>query len=197
MILLFDLAGVLLEFCGVESTSKLSAGAVSAQKFGDFWSKSPVADHLYRGRISPEEFASGAVTEWALTTTPTEFLIAFRQWLVGPYEGAFELLAKLRRNHTLACLSNTNVLDCERFRAELRLHERFDFCFFSNEIGLRKPDIDCYRHVLERLNAQPAEVVFFDDNLECVEGAKAAGISAYQCVGLASLRKRLAALTLL
>jgi hypothetical protein len=55
MILLFDLAGVLLDFCGIESTWQISEGAVSPAEFGRFWSKSPVADRLYRGQITPEQ----------------------------------------------------------------------------------------------------------------------------------------------
>jgi putative hydrolase of the HAD superfamily len=187
VILLFDLAGVLLDFRGIESTWKLSKGTVSAEQFGRFWSKSPVADRYYRGAISPEQFATQTIGEWSLQVTAAQFLEAFRQWLIGPYEGAFELLAGLRMRHTVACLSNTNVLDCERFRSELGLPARFDHCFFSNEIGLRKPELSCYHYVLQQLNTRAADILFFDDNLECVEGARAAGIAAHQCVGIAPL----------
>ena len=63
MILLFDLAGLLLDFRGIESTSELSHGTVDAERFGRFWSESPVADRLYRGQCTPKEFAMGAVAE--------------------------------------------------------------------------------------------------------------------------------------
>ena len=197
MILLFDLAGVLLDFRGIESTRELSAGTISPEQFGRFWSVSPAADRLYRGKISPEQFAVETVAEWSLRITPVQFLAAFRHWLVGPYAGAFELLARLRGHHPLACLSNTNVLDCERFRSELKLHERFDYCFFSNEMGLRKPDISCYQHVLKHLDVKSTEVCFFDDSLECVAGARAAGIAAYQCAGIGAVVETLSTLGLL
>ena len=197
MILLFDLAGVLLDFRGIEATWELSGGTVSPEAFGRFWSRSPVADRLYRGQTSPEQFAAETVAEWDLKITAAQFLTVFRQWLVGPYAGAFELLARLRGQHTLACLSNTNALDCERFRSELKLHERFDYCFFSNEIGLRKPDISCYQHVLKHLGAKSTEVCFFDDSLECVAGARATGIAAYQCAGIGAVVETLRTLGLL
>lgn len=57
----------------------------------------------------------------------------------------------------------------QRIREELRLDEAFDRCFFSNEIGLRKPDPDCYRRVVEGLGVSAEEIVFFDDSRECVE----------------------------
>ena len=197
MILLFDLAGLLLDFRGIESTSELSHGAVDAERFGRFWSESPVADRLYRGQCTPKEFAMGAVAEWSLSVSPEEFLAAFGQWLIGPYSGAFELLAKLRERYVLACLSNTNELDCKRFRNELRLHQRFHYCFFSNEIGLRKPDLQCYRFVLKAMDAQNSDVIFFDDSRECIDGARAAGLQAYQCVGVTPLVEQLTALGLL
>ena len=68
------------------------------------------------------------------------------------------------------------------------IHERCDACFFSNEIGLRKPDSECYRHVVEQLGVPPEEIVFFDDSQECVIGARASGLPAYQCAGIDALR---------
>jgi HAD superfamily hydrolase (TIGR01509 family) len=84
-----------------------------------------------------------------------------------------------------------------RFRAELRLHERFHRCFFSNEIGLRKPEPQCYRFVLNALNARSADVIFFDDSRECVDGALAVGLQAYQCIGVAPLLDQLVSLKLI
>jgi glucose-1-phosphatase len=189
--LVFDLAGVLLDFGGVESLRALSDGRVGAGEFGRFWSRSPWADALYCGRCSPEAFAAGVVDELSLAVSPAEFLLAFRAWLRGPYPGAFDLLGALRPHYRLACLSNTNALDVQRFRDELRLPEAFDRCFFSNEIGLRKPDADCYRHVVDALGVRADEIVFFDDSRECVDGARAAGLHAHQVIGLDELRAAL------
>ena len=197
MILLFDLAGLLLDFRGIESLWEISNGTVDAEKFGRFWSESPVADRLYRGQCTPEEFAAGAVAEWSLSVSPERFLAAFGQWLIGPYPGAFELLAKLSERYVVACLSNTNELDCRRFRNELRLHERFRYSFFSNEIGLRKPEPQCYRFVLKAMDAQNTDVIFFDDSRECVDGARAVGLQAHQCIGVPPLVEQLTALGLL
>jgi putative hydrolase of the HAD superfamily len=185
--LVFDLAGVLLDFGGGESLAALSGGRIGAEEFSRFWSRSPWADALYCGRCSPEAFASGAVQELRLPVTSAEFLAAFRTWLRGPYPGAFELLRELRPHYQLACLSNTNALDVQRFRDELRLHEEFDHCFFSNEIESRKPDPDCFRHVLDHLGLPPEAVAFFDDSSECIAGAHAVGLRAHHCVGIDAL----------
>jgi glucose-1-phosphatase len=85
----------------------------------------------------------------------------------------------------------------QRFREELRLQDAFDRCFFSNEIGLRKPDAECYRHVIDGLGVSPDEIAFFDDSRECVDGARAVGLRAHQVAGLDELRSALRRLNIL
>jgi putative hydrolase of the HAD superfamily len=141
----FDLADVLFEFSGLASVSRLSRGRVGTAEFADLW-QSHAADRLYRGLCTPDEFAAAAVAELRLPVGPEDFLQDFRTWLRGPYPGAFDLVAEVRGRATVACLSNTNALDASRFRDEFALERRFDHCFFSNEIGLRTPDRECYAH---------------------------------------------------
>jgi HAD superfamily hydrolase (TIGR01509 family) len=191
-VVVFDLADVLLEFRGVESVARLSAGRIGPAEFARFW-RSRWADALYKGECSPEEFAAGAVVAFGLAISPGAFLREFRTWLRGPYPGALELVADVRERAGAACLSNTNCLDVVRFRDELQFDRRFDYCFFSNEIGQRKPDAACFAHVLRRLglSAEPRRVVFFDDSSACVRGARDAGMLAYQSASVASLRSHL------
>jgi FMN phosphatase YigB (HAD superfamily) len=196
-VLLFDLGGVLLDLSGVESVWALSKGQVDRSTFSDFWSRSEWAERFNCGLCSPEEFACGAVKELGLLVTPRELLGAFSTWLRGPFPGAFELLDELRGRYTLACLSNTNELDVRRLREEFQIHTRLDYCFFSNEIGRRKPHRHCYDFVIDRLAVKPNEIAFFDDNPECVAGAEAAGFMARRCEGIEATRASLKALRLL
>ena len=83
--LVFDLAGVLLDFGGVESLHKLSDGRVEQNEFFRFWSDAKCAQDFHLGRCTPDEFARGAVAEFQLTITPADFLREFRTWLRGPY----------------------------------------------------------------------------------------------------------------
>jgi FMN phosphatase YigB (HAD superfamily) len=57
----FDLGGVLLDFHGAESIERLSGGRVDSAEFSRFWA-SPLADALYTGRCSVEEFALAILT---------------------------------------------------------------------------------------------------------------------------------------
>jgi len=78
--LVFDLAGVLLEFDGPSSVLGMSGGRVDEPAFFRFWSEAACAHDLHCGRISPEEFAHRAVREWHLHVTPEAFLADYTTW---------------------------------------------------------------------------------------------------------------------
>lgn len=186
--LVFDLAGVLLDFGGVESVHKLSDGRVGDEEFFRFWSEAKCAHDLHCGRCTPEDFAWQAVRELGLRVTSERFLAEFRTWLRGPYPGALELLEGLRPHYRVACLSNTDALHVQQFDEQLHLQDWFDECFYSNEIGLRKPDPKAYLHVSKALDIPPNEIAFFDDSVECVNGAIAVGMDAHHVTGFGDLQ---------
>src|SRR5688572_26000595 len=90
--LVFDLAGVLLDFGGVESVQKLSDGRISPEEFFRFWSEAKCAHDLHCGRCTPEHFAWQAVRELRLPVTSERFLAEYQTWLRGPYPGALEFV---------------------------------------------------------------------------------------------------------
>jgi len=87
-------------------------------------------------------------------------------------------------------------MDAQRIREEFDLPAHFDACFFSNEIGSRKPSPGSYVHVLGAfgLASCPDRAVFLDDSASCVEGARRVGIQAYQVSGISEIRSCLNAL---
>ena len=67
----------------------------------------------------------------------------------------------------------------------------FDECFYSNEMGFRKPDPEAYLHVSKALDVPPNEITFFDDSVECVNGAIAVGMHGQHVTGFGDLQIRL------
>jgi HAD superfamily hydrolase (TIGR01509 family) len=72
------------------------------------------------------------------------------------------------------------------------VYDLFDHRFLSHELGLVKPDREIFEHVLARLGCPADRVLFLDDNLINVEGARAAGLHAERARGLAEVRSALA-----
>ncbi len=67
----------------------------------------------------------------------------------------------------------------------------FDRIFASHEIGLRKPEKRAFEHIATVIGVRVGSILFFDDLLENIEGARAAGLEAVQVRGPADVRDAL------
>ena len=93
-------------------------------------------------------------------------------------EERISLLESLSNNYSLSLLSNTNHI---HYRAFVELFEEahrrsfdalFSSTYYSHQIGMRKPDKDVFLHILNREKIQPEELLFIDDSIQHIEGAK-------------------------
>ncbi len=107
-----------------------------------------------RSACSSDEFAKGAVEYFGLTLDPETFLESYRSWYHGLYPGALDLVKQLRQGYRVCFLSNMNEFYVPHFRQELRLHKIMNDCFFSNEIGMIKPDPNIYSLAAHRLRVE-------------------------------------------
>ncbi len=175
-VLLFDLGGVLVENNGSAELTAMLPFPIEAEQLWHRWLASPAVRQFERGEISPEAFASAFVDEWRIKLEPSAFIAAFATWPKRVFAGAEDLLRRLKGQHHLACLSNTNAIHWKRFPA---LHALFDSCFLSHEMGFVKPDRGAFEYALARLDARPEDVYFFDDLLLNVNAAREIGINAF------------------
>jgi putative hydrolase of the HAD superfamily len=94
-----------------------------------------------------------------------------------------ELLRHMKSRYRTFLLSNTNRIHVECFSAELeRVYGSKDFspwmarCYYSCEIGMRKPNEEIFRFVLDENNLVAEETLFIDDSPQHISGAAACGI---------------------
>lgn len=191
-VVLFDLGGVLVEVAGVHAMRQL-AGAASDEELWRRWLSCDWVRAFERGRCSPEEFAAGVVQDWRLDVDPREFLDGFAAWPTGPYEGADRLVEEAGQRAVLGCLSNTNALHWDAHFLHWPLLRRFDHHFLSYALDMVKPDREIFDHVARTLSVEPQRVLFLDDNLVNVEGARAAGFQAAHARGVVEARQVLTA----
>ena len=76
-------------------------------------------------------------------------------------------------------LSNFGLASLDRSLAATGLSEWIDVACAATVIGASKPVPAAYAAVLERLGVEASACLFFDDEPECVEGARAVGMDAY------------------
>ena len=126
---LFDLGGVLIELGGVATMQGLTGIALDDELWMR-WLTSPWVRTFEKGECSADAFAVGIVTEW-IGLTPGEFLEVFRDWPIGPFPGAPDVLDEVQRSVPIGCLSNTNALHWDHQSAAWPMLGLFDRRFLS------------------------------------------------------------------
>jgi HAD superfamily hydrolase (TIGR01549 family) len=138
------------------------------------------------GEISTPEFREQLRALMNLSLTDEQIDEAWNSILVAYPPDKFELLKQLKPLYKILALSNTSEMHVRKFNeaAKKLFGQSFDSFFhgvyYSNELHMLKPNKEIYQIVLQKENLIAEETFFVDDKLANVEGAKAAGIQAYQ-----------------
>lgn len=189
-VVLFDLGGVLVELTGMDVLTTWTG--LDKSEMWKRWLTSDAVRDFEAGRNPPAQFAENVVAEFKLPVSPKEFLTNFRAWPSGLYQGVEALLLRCKQDFRLGCLSNTNEIHWPVMRDDFGLGAYLQDTFISCELGLLKPDVEMYDYVIEHLDVTPERIVYFDDNLPNVEGARDCGLQAHLCRGGIHLSQLLA-----
>lgn len=101
----------------------------------------------------------------------------------------------LGKSYKIGLLSNAGVEEIRPLIDRHGYHEFFDHIVISAEVGLMKPDSEVFKHILEKLDCQPTEAIFIDDNPVNVEAAKKLGITGIVFRDFSSFKKEIEELT--
>lgn len=113
-----------------------------------------------------------------------------------PFPEALDFCAKIAasRKYIMAALNNESREINEYRIQQFKLKDYFEVFFSSCYLGVRKPDIQIYRRVMEIMQRQPSACVMIDDrelNLEC---ARELGLQTIQVKNVGQLKADLAKL---
>jgi putative hydrolase of the HAD superfamily len=183
----FDLGGVLVRLDGARECA--ASCGLDLPAFWRRWLECPWVREYESGRCDTDAFAHGLVRWWPALAPADEFLRSFAAWPRALFPGVPEALRALRGRARTAVLSNTNVVHWEQENRDWDLEGLVDEHFLSFRTGRLKPDADAYEEVCERMGVAPAAVLFLDDNLPNVEGARAVGMAAEHVVGFGAARR--------
>ncbi len=93
-----------------------------------------------------------------------------------------ELLPRAAQQLPLYAFSNTNRPHVDHFSKEYAgLLGHFRELYLSSSIGLRKPDVEAFDHVVAAIGVPANRIVFFDDLAENIEGARSRGLTTVHC----------------
>ena len=109
--------------------------------------------------------------------------------------GVSELLAKAAESFPLYAFTNSNREHEQYWSKQFSgILTNFKEIYVSSTIGLRKPEAEAYDYVVRAIGVSADRIVFFDDVLENIEGARARGLQAVHVKSSADVADALAVL---
>jgi epoxide hydrolase-like predicted phosphatase len=91
-----------------------------------------------------------------------------------------DFIRSLRPGYITAVLSNAWDDLREVLNNQWKIADAFDKIIISGEEGVKKPDRRIYEIALDQVGVKPEEVLFVDDFVENIQGARALGITGIQ-----------------
>jgi len=208
-ILLFDLGGVLLDinFDRVYASWARSASCDMMDIFG----KMPreTFDRYQIGAIDDTTFYAEMIEALGIGISEEDFFEGWNKVFVGEKNGIYDtvfcgevlgiydtLVLATKKRFPLYLLSNTNPSHYEYFsRRFAGLLKHFKWKFISSTIGLLKPDPAIFHLVAREIGVTMDRIMFFDDTIENVEGAKACGLQAVHVTSQATVIETISGLS--
>ena len=185
--IIFDLGGVILNI-NYELTSK-SFENLGGFKFENLYSQAKqknIFNQLETGEISSSIFRSELKKLMGFNVSDEKFDQSWNAMLLDLPIKRLELIKSLGFSYNTFLLSNTNEIHIKAFKQIINekigysnFVSCFKKCYYSSEIGLRKPNLACFNYVLKQNNLIAQETLFIDDSIQHIEGAKKAGLKTY------------------
>ncbi|MFT3703289.1 MAG: HAD family phosphatase [Agriterribacter sp.] len=182
--IIFDLGGVILTLdmpraeqkfteLGVKNYKELFRGGNVSSFFKDY----------EVGAIDNATFLDELRKLAGLPLTDEQLMDAWNSMLGIFPEERIALLHKLKSKYRLFLFSNTNAIHVDVFRRMYAesfennvFDDHFEKAYYSQVLGMRKPETASFKHIIDELQIDPSRTVFVDDSLANVEGAIAAGL---------------------
>ena len=176
----FDWGGVLLRICqswqeGCQAAGIKAPNAKISKKC--FAKQSALAKRFHTGQMSDKAFCRAIAKESEDFHTIEDIAAIHDAWLIEEYEGVEDLIEELNSFADLstALFSNTNAAHWARMEEDFPAAGLIEHKHASHLFGLAKPDEKAFGAFERRVGAAGNQILFFDDTLENVEGAKSFG----------------------
>ena len=193
--IIFDLGGVLFDIdYSLTQKAFIALGASDFEKQYSQHIQNGLFDDFEKGNISSGHFRKELLKWLPSATTEEQVDNAWNALLIGFPEEKVTLLQNLKTRYRLLLLSNTNDI---HLPAVLKMMDTalepgimgklFDKEYYSNKMGMRKPDAEIFQHVLNENKLEAASTLFIDDSIQNVKGADGIGIQTLHCAPGVSL----------
>ena len=187
--IIFDLGAVILNIDyrrTIDEFKKL--GIKNAEHLYSKKHQSKLFDNIETGKITKEYFLN-KLKEKTTNASLDEIKNAWNALLLDLPEKRVKMLKKLKKKYKLFLLSNTNIIHIEAFKKEIgkkkydEFYNLFNKVYYSHEINVRKPSKNAFNMVIKQNKLVINRVLFIDDSLQHITGAKKTGINTFHING--------------
>ena len=190
--IIFDFGGVIMDINIMKTINAFLDLNIDGLKSDDIISgnKKFLLD-LELGLITPEEFLAILHQEYPTIKDVSQEKL-WNAWnaLLQPYDPQrIAMIEDLKKNYNLYLLSNTNLphriefKDIYKKQFDKPFEDLFIKRFYSDEMHLRKPDLNIYNQVIKEANIDPTKTLFIDDNELNITYARQTGLISYHLTG--------------
>jgi FMN phosphatase YigB (HAD superfamily) len=185
--IIFDLGGVILNIDNkLTEEAFVKLGVKNFHEiFGHGHAASFVLDYEI-GKISDEQFIKELKKISGLSVSDEQILDAWNIMLLDFPPERIQLLKDLAKHFRLFLFSNTNALHVVELKQRHRdafnnteLDDYFEKAYYSQIMGMRKPDVESFLQIIKENELDPEETLFVDDALINIAGANNAGLKGY------------------
>lgn len=139
-------------------------------------------DKLDKGTITDEEVKKGICSRLPNSLHETACKVYDNWYNNTPFiDGMRDLLKEIKQNGgKLFLLSNISIGFANNYATVPEIKEVFDMfdgLVFSGPIGITKPNVEIFEHLLNKYNLKAEESAFIDDRIDNVLGANRVGIN--------------------
>ena len=182
-IFLFDLGNVLAKSLDDYGLYNKLNCKISYDAFLQYWWGDDLVLKAHMGLATDDEHVEALLKFCKSDLSINQFYEIYNSLDNSLYDETMEIINELKnKGYKVGLLSNLRLMDYKRYEEQIK-KINFDYLFLSYEIKCIKPSSDIYLQVIDALNCEAENIIFFDDNQKNVNGAKQLGINAYQVTG--------------
>lgn len=183
--IIFDLGGVILNIAP-ERTVEAFAALGLENPLGErgWFYHHDLFYLLEQGTSSPEEFRDNVRRLLNRDIPDSAIDHAWCAMILDIPADRVEYLKSLKKQFRIFLLSNTNEIHRQQYFRDFQsaygfiFSELFEQDYYSHQMGMRKPDLDIFKQVLQNHELTPEETLFIDDSEVNIKAASTLGIQA-------------------
>lgn len=185
---IFDFGNVLIDLDYPKVIRKFSEVAKKNQEeIEELVVTAPVLQKFEMGMIGPDEFRASINSLLGTRMGERQFESIWNSMLKSITKERMDKVLKIGQKYDTYILSNTNMIHEIAYEEMIMeatgrysLRDFVKEVYYSHEIGMRKPNLNCYKFVVDDIGLYASRMLFLDDRLDNVEGAQRAGMKAIQ-----------------